>query len=366
MNIDNLHKLQILTKNLSLLYVENSVFLQKQISRFLDKIFGKIYQAYDGEDGLEQFNEFMPDIVLTDLTMPNKDGVEMIVDIKNINPNAKIIVLSAPNDDLELLQTIDLDIIGFLLKPLDIDKLINTLLQASKREPTSEEIQCMQDLEQIYKQKAHISLHNYYKGIPIEYDGTIIKFNDDEFIVKIPNIQTIAINYEKNTTLKINSTNKYIQVNLIKIDKKNNLITLTQPKYINYSLRNFKNKRVLTDKSFKVGLHHHHKSIEVNALDITFISITMISHEKFIKLSVGDEINLTLVFKIKAKNSLVHQDIITKVFAKGKVIRIEPYLYDTKIIASMNIEKSSQSTLVKYLQQREIETIQELKRLAEK
>ncbi len=364
MNIDNLHKLQTLAKDLSLLYVDSSPFLHKQMDRFMGKIFSKLYQAYDGENGLEQFISLKPDIILTDLTIPNKDGIEMIADIKNINEEAKIIVLCQDNDDLELLKTIDLDIVAILLKPLNIDKLIDILIETSKSKPTIEELQCLDDLKDIYEQNINLKFYNYYKGIPIDNDGSIVEFNNDEFIVKLSRIQIIAINYEKNTIFRLNSTNKYVQTSLVKVDIENNLITLTNSKYINYKLRDFKNKRVLTDKSFKIGLHYRNEYLEAKSLDISFVSITIISRGKFIKLSVDDDFDLTLGFQIKAKNSLIHQDLVTKAFAKAKVLRIESYLYDTKIIASINIAKASQSPFIKYLQQREIETIQELKRLS--
>ncbi len=366
MNIDNLHKLQILAKDLSLLYVDESSFLHKQMDRFIGKIFNNLYNAYDGEDGLEQFISLKPDIILTDLTMPNKDGIEMIADIKNINKDVKIIVLCNDNDDLELLKTIDLDIFDILLKPLNIDNLINTLINISKSKPTKEEIKCLSDLKNIYTQNTNLKFYNYYKGIPIDCDGNIVNFNDDEFTVKVSHIQAIAISYEKNTIFQLNSTNKYVQTTLIKIDMKNNLVILTKPRYINYELRDFKNKRVLTDKSFKIGLRYKNENVEAKSLDVSFISITLIFKGNFTKLHIDDNFDLTFGFKIKAKSSLIHQDLVTKAFAKGKVLRIEPYLYDTKIIASLNIAKASQSSFVKYLQQREIETIQELKKLLSK
>ena len=60
------------TSDLSVLYIESDLSLQKEISMHLKKIFSKVYQAFDGIDGLNQYKKNKPDIVLTDLNLSKK------------------------------------------------------------------------------------------------------------------------------------------------------------------------------------------------------------------------------------------------------------------------------------------------------
>jgi len=115
------------TSDLSVLYVESDTTLQKEISIHLRKIFSKVYQAFDGLDGLNQCKKNKPDIVLTDLNLSKKNAFEMIVDMQDLDSIISIIVLSDKNDDFELLETLDLGIIALLQKPLHLSNLNRAL-----------------------------------------------------------------------------------------------------------------------------------------------------------------------------------------------------------------------------------------------
>ena len=66
-----------LLANLKVLYVEDEEFHREQLGIFLKRRVGKLYLAENGKDGLNKFKEFNPDIVITDLKMPEMDGIEM-------------------------------------------------------------------------------------------------------------------------------------------------------------------------------------------------------------------------------------------------------------------------------------------------
>ena len=130
MNKENLYKLQKLSKGFSVLYIESSEVLQKQISGFLGKLFDNFYQALDTQTGYTKFKTHRPDLLLMDLTNEKKSSIELIVDIKELNPDIKIIIISKHNDDIELLKSIDMGISEILLKPIDMDKLISAAIKA--------------------------------------------------------------------------------------------------------------------------------------------------------------------------------------------------------------------------------------------
>lgn len=108
--------------------------LEKNASKLLAKFFDTLHVAVDGADGLKLFKEHHPDIVITDIKMPNMDGMELSQHIKEINPCAKIIIMSAFDDKEHLLQAIEFGIFRFLKKPVNINELTNILLATLKHE----------------------------------------------------------------------------------------------------------------------------------------------------------------------------------------------------------------------------------------
>ncbi len=197
MNVENLKELREITKDLTVLFVEDSQVLQKQVGKFLGKVFKEVYQAFDGEDGVKKYKSHKPDMILTDITMPKKNGLDMIREIKIISDKAKIIVISAHNDEEVIAQIISLHVVDFLLKPLDIDKLIDKLLKVYGGDKLSSNKRCINDLEMIYQHKGRVRFINYFKEIIIDNDGQIIEIIENQFVLKIPHVQILAIDYEK-------------------------------------------------------------------------------------------------------------------------------------------------------------------------
>lgn len=90
-----------------------------------------IHVAINGKTGLERFKEHTPDIVVTDINMPEMNGVQMIDKIKAIKPNAKIIVLTADTGKtaLEDTERKGLEIDHYLMKPVDFGELFSAIEQ---------------------------------------------------------------------------------------------------------------------------------------------------------------------------------------------------------------------------------------------
>ncbi|MFW3146030.1 MAG: response regulator [Thermoplasmatota archaeon] len=86
-----------------------------------------IAEAFDGQEAIEVYSELgnKPDVVIMDHRMPNKDGVEATIKIKEMDPNAKIIFASA--DSTIKPRAIEAGAVQFLCKPFQIKDLIDTL-----------------------------------------------------------------------------------------------------------------------------------------------------------------------------------------------------------------------------------------------
>lgn len=125
-------------KNISILFVEDDEGISKKMELLLYEIFSKIKVAFDGKEALEEYcnyyktNNEYPDLIITDIQMPNMDGVELIKHIYKENPNQRIIVLSAHNESEYLMELVNLGIYRFILKPMDYDNFFEIIFKISK------------------------------------------------------------------------------------------------------------------------------------------------------------------------------------------------------------------------------------------
>ena len=124
---ERINKILEYSKNMNLLYVEDNAENRQSTSNVLSIIFANIIIAVDGQDGLNKFKENNIDLIITDINMPNLNGIEMIKEIKKIDRNCDFIFLSANDDRKILLECIPLQANGFLVKPLDFEELISLI-----------------------------------------------------------------------------------------------------------------------------------------------------------------------------------------------------------------------------------------------
>jgi len=85
--------------------------------------------AADGSLGLESYRQERPDLVITDLIMPNKDGVTVVQELKAEFPQARIMVLSGTQDLSKFSQAVRFDANRILTKPFETDQLLDAVAQ---------------------------------------------------------------------------------------------------------------------------------------------------------------------------------------------------------------------------------------------
>lgn len=91
-----------------------------------------VCSAKNGREAVLQFEMYKPDVITMDITMPIMDGIETIKKIIAIDPNVRILVISALSDKKTLLEAIKLGASGFLCKPfndLDLIEAIQELVE---------------------------------------------------------------------------------------------------------------------------------------------------------------------------------------------------------------------------------------------
>ena len=114
-------------KELTLLYVEDDEAIREALSILLRRYVKKLFVAENGRKGLELFAKHNPNIVISDIRMPQMSGLEMVESIKESDPGIPVIFTTAFSETEYLKSAIDLGVEGYLVKPIERDKLLSKL-----------------------------------------------------------------------------------------------------------------------------------------------------------------------------------------------------------------------------------------------
>jgi len=126
-------------KKLTILIVEDEKDAREALKSMLELDFKYIYEAENGCEGLEVYQKYKPDIILTDIQMPCMTGIEMLDEIRKNSAGVLAIFISAHSDVATLLQAIDLKINAYIVKPFlykDILEKIDANLSSAMIEGT--------------------------------------------------------------------------------------------------------------------------------------------------------------------------------------------------------------------------------------
>jgi diguanylate cyclase (GGDEF)-like protein len=109
----------------TVLYVEDDSSIRDLVTFVLGQKFPELtlLAAENGQEGLALYEAKRPEIVLTDIRMPVMDGIRMAREIRKLDREARIIILTASSDTKRLLEAIDVGVNQYVLKPIDTEKL---------------------------------------------------------------------------------------------------------------------------------------------------------------------------------------------------------------------------------------------------
>ena len=123
----DLEKILALTKNLSVLIVEDELALRESFQFLLQNLFAEVDTAEDGQEALNKMDERDYDIVLTDLSMPRMSGLRLVDTIRTKSQSQIVVAISA-HDDEEFTEALAPYNVKLLTKPLEMDELFETLV----------------------------------------------------------------------------------------------------------------------------------------------------------------------------------------------------------------------------------------------
>jgi diguanylate cyclase (GGDEF)-like protein/PAS domain S-box-containing protein len=112
---------------MTILYVEDDPEIRENTQYPLKRLCSELYVAEDGVKGLELYKESQPDIVVSDIKMPNMNGIDMVKNIKALNPAQRVVFTTAHNESGFFMESIEMQVNGYVLKPLDYDQLTHKI-----------------------------------------------------------------------------------------------------------------------------------------------------------------------------------------------------------------------------------------------
>lgn len=173
----NIVKLKKYASECSVLYVEDDELIRSQTASFLGRFFPDVVLAEDGQIGLSKYKTRTFDVVISDINMPNMNGIEMITAIKEIHYEQKIIVTSAHNDSQYLMSLINLNVAHFVLKPFNNKQFLYVLYKiAEELSFDKEKIKLQEEIVSLSK-RAQVIVDQVHVGIVVIKDNEVVMAN---------------------------------------------------------------------------------------------------------------------------------------------------------------------------------------------
>jgi YesN/AraC family two-component response regulator len=115
-------------KEISILFIDDEVDVISSMERILRSRFKESYTATNGEEGLAIYNDKLPDVIVTDITMPKMDGLTLAKHLKDIDSSIKIVITTG-HSEKDYINKIESLNIPYIIKPISTKKLFNIIVE---------------------------------------------------------------------------------------------------------------------------------------------------------------------------------------------------------------------------------------------
>ncbi len=314
------------SKTLKVLYVEDNKDARIQTVKMLNNFFTNITIGVNGEDGLEKFQEDEYDLIISDINMPKKSGIDMLKEIKELNSEVYCLIISAHNETDFFIDAIELGIDGFLLKPIRSNQFSTLILKTIKKIKNSQEI------KQLNKKQAKLSSL-----------GEMMDAIAHQWKQPLSLITTIASSLPMKINSNMEITNDEIKRNSFKIMEQANHIVETlddfrsffrpniikkeiSAKHLIYSVLNLMNITLMKEKIKIIVICDEIIKIDVIASEFKHVFINLINNSKDAYLTLNNDVprvinidvfkneNNKVIIEFKDKAGGISPNFIDKIF----------------------------------------------------
>lgn len=173
-------------KKYTILCVEDEDGIRKRLVNTLKYYFDDVLEASNGEDGYDLYLEYKPDIVISDIEMPYKNGIELIQLIRKNDINTIIIMVTAYSNEEYLLDLINLNVNHYILKPINSDNLLTGIIKGLGDKLTKNiffSIDCYFDVQQyklFYNNEEIILRKREIEFLILLHDNKILNYEQIE------------------------------------------------------------------------------------------------------------------------------------------------------------------------------------------
>ena len=172
-------------KNKNVLYIEDELDVLENISSILGQFFNNFYSVSNAEDGLEIYQNNNIDIMIVDIELPKMNGIEFIKKIRQHDKHIPIVIISAYTKTDYLLESIELKLEHYILKPFTTTKIYKLL----------------QDLNQLYIDNDSLELVPdvwlHIKDMTVSFDDEIHHLSKREVMILKIIARKKAISYDE-------------------------------------------------------------------------------------------------------------------------------------------------------------------------
>lgn len=113
---------------LKVLIVDDSLIIRKKISKILENLgYDVVFDATNGQEAIDAYIKYKPDLVSMDITMPDMDGITAVKHIIKEDKEAKIIMVTSHGQEDMVIKSIQAGAVGYILKPISEDKMAQVI-----------------------------------------------------------------------------------------------------------------------------------------------------------------------------------------------------------------------------------------------
>lgn len=189
-----------------------------------DKNVKVVAEAKDGEDALKEIKRLKPDVVITDISMPNMNGIQFTTKVKETHPEVKVLVLSMHNDDDYILDALDAGAMGYLTKDTSEDEIIKAIHSiANEQMYYSSSISSILAKKLLIKSKILDTTERLTERELEVLDLIVNGFSNKEIASKLFVSKRTIDNHRTNIMKKIDAKNT---ADIVRIAYQNNLVKL--------------------------------------------------------------------------------------------------------------------------------------------